>query len=71
MNTMLLITFSLVLLINCAKTKEVNVLFVVIDDLKPNLGAYGYKNAVTPNFDALANRSFVFTNAFAQVFHLN
>lgn len=63
---MLLVILFVLLIPNCI-AKNVNVLFVVIDDLKPNLGAYGYENAYTPNIDALANRSFVFTNAFAQV----
>lgn len=56
--------------IYCA-SKDKNVLIVIIDDLKPNLGFYGYKNALTPNFNALANRSFVFTNAFTQVAYFN
>lgn len=44
-----------------------NVVLIVVDDLRPALGCYGDKGAFTPNIDALANRSFVFTNAFAQV----
>lgn len=44
-----------------------NVLFIVVDDLRPALGCYGDKTAYTPNIDALAAKSFVFTNAFAQV----
>lgn len=58
-----------VLAIRCAFSKNLNVLLVIVDDLKPNIGAYGYKNAYTPNIDALANGSFVFTSAFAQVYY--
>lgn len=43
-----------------------NVLLLVVDDLRPALGVYGDKNAYTPNIDKLAQKSFVFTNAFAQ-----
>ncbi|KAL3267344.1 hypothetical protein HHI36_011475 [Cryptolaemus montrouzieri] len=43
-----------------------NVLLIVIDDLRPNLGAYGYKSAVTPNLDSLASKSFVFSKTFCQ-----
>lgn len=66
---MILLTSVIVILsitTHCA-SKKVNVLLVIIDDLKPNLGAYGYRNAFTPNIDALADRSFIFNAAFAQV----
>lgn len=64
---MILLTLLTVLFVTNCASKKASVLFVVIDDLKPNLGVYGYRNAFTPNLDALANRSFVFNNAFAQV----
>ena len=44
-----------------------NVLLIVVDDLRPALGCYGDKAAVTPNIDQLATHSALFTNAFAQV----
>ena len=31
-----------------------NVLFISVDDLRPELGAYGNKDIHTPNFDRLA-----------------
>ena len=34
--------------------KRTNVLFVAIDDLRPELGCYGSPIAYTPNFDAFA-----------------
>lgn len=64
---MIILLLTVVLFVNGCASKQPNVLLVVVDDLRPNLGVYGYKNAFTPNFDALANRSFVFNNAFAQV----
>ncbi len=48
-----------------AKDKP-NVLLIAIDDLKPLLGAYGDKWAVTPNMDALAKAGVTFLNAHAQ-----
>ena len=43
-----------------------NVLFIVIDDLRPLLGCYGDKIALTPNLDGLAAKSFLFDKAFTQ-----
>ena len=42
-------------------------LLIVADDLRPTLGCYGDKLAITPNIDQLASKSVVFHNAFVQV----
>jgi iduronate 2-sulfatase len=42
-----------------------NVLFILVDDLKPTLGCYGDAAAITPHIDRLAARSLVFTAAYA------
>ena len=42
-----------------------NILFICVDDLKPTLGSYGDKYAITPNIDKLAAQGVVFTNAHA------
>src|SRR5437762_10136274 len=42
-----------------------NVLFVVADDLRPELGCYG-SPALTPNVDRLAQRGVRFTRAYCQ-----
>ena len=31
-----------------------NVLFIAVDDLRPQLACYGHEEMITPNFDALA-----------------
>ncbi|NXO43023.1 IDS sulfatase, partial [Locustella ochotensis] len=43
-----------------------NVLFIVVDDLRPVLGCYGDKLVKSPNIDQLASQSMVFSNAYAQ-----
>ena len=41
-----------------------NVLLICVDDLKPNLGCYGDKLAVSPHIDALARRGVRFDAAY-------
>jgi iduronate 2-sulfatase len=43
-----------------------NILFIVADDLRPNLGCYGDRYAHTPNIDRLAENGVVFTRAYCQ-----
>jgi len=45
-----------------ASDKKTNILFITVDDLKPDLGCYGDKLAITPNIDNLASRGTVFLN---------
>lgn len=46
--------------------KGCNVLFIISDDLRPELGAYGVAAIKTPNIDKLAGRATRFDNAYAQ-----
>lgn len=41
-----------------------NVLFIMVDDLKPTLGCYGDAKAITPNIDRLAQSAVVFPRAY-------
>jgi arylsulfatase A-like enzyme len=43
-----------------------NILFVIVDDLRPELGCYGNKEIKTPNIDRLAREGLVFTQAYSQ-----
>ena len=44
-----------------------NVLFIVVDDLRPELGCYGSEAVITPNIDRLASESVVFQRAYCNV----
>jgi hypothetical protein len=44
-----------------------NVLMIVVDDLRPQLGCYGQKETLTPHLDLLASQSLAFDRAYTQV----
>lgn len=46
--------------------KKPNILFIAVDDLRPELGAYGSEIAITPNIDALAGGGLLFNRAYCQ-----
>ena len=47
--------------------KPMNVLFIAIDDLRPELNFYGAKHVKSPNLDKLAGESLVFNKAYCNV----
>ena len=46
---------------------QYNVLFIVVDDLRPMLGCYGHSEMHTPNIDRLAERGTLFNRAYCQL----
>jgi len=48
------------------ENRPTNILFIVSDDLRPNLSCYGDPVAITPNIDTLAKNGIIFTNAYSQ-----
>jgi len=69
------ITFSLLLAFvfvafSCIQKSKVtppNILFICVDDLRPQTGAYGEKYMVTPNLDQLASEGRLFNKHYAIV----
>ncbi|QBG46789.1 iduronate-2-sulfatase [Verrucomicrobia bacterium S94] len=49
-----------------AFAKQPNILFIGVDDLRPELGCYGSPIAVTPNIDRLAADGLLFNRAYCQ-----
>lgn len=49
------------------KSSRPNVLFIAVDDLRPDLGCYGNDLIHSPNLDRLASRAIVFRNQFVTV----
>ncbi|MGY8768776.1 MAG: sulfatase, partial [Pirellulales bacterium] len=64
-------TLLLVLLVSVssvlAEETRPNVLFIAVDDLRPQLGCYGEKNIHSPNIDKLANSGVMFEKAYCMV----
>lgn len=46
--------------------RPLNVLFIVVDDLRTELGCYGVEEVISPNFDRLAEKGMICHNAYAQ-----
>ena len=73
--TMLL--FCFVLFYNCGSNKKEssrkneehpkNILFIAVDDLRPELNFYGADHIVSPNLDRLAVESLVFNRAYCNI----
>jgi len=67
----ILIAYTIILLSGCnnpgpGDSGRPNILFIAVDDLRPELGCYGNNNIITPNIDRIAGQGVVFSNAFCQ-----
>ena len=47
--------------------KAPNILFIAVDDLRPELYCYGAERSVSPNIDRLASMGTLYENAYVQV----
>ncbi len=59
--SLMMVAFSL-----AQKKNKPNILFIAVDDLKPELGCYGNGVVKTPNIDRLAKMGTVFLNNYCQ-----
>jgi iduronate 2-sulfatase len=62
-STLLVILLSWTL---AGAAEQPNVLFIAVDDLRPEFGCYGNKIAKTPNLDRIASRGTAFDRAYCQ-----
>ncbi len=63
----LLSFIGLILLASTAQAVDKpNILFIAVDDLRPELGCYDSPIAVSPNLDALAKNGLLFNRAYCQ-----
>ena len=72
----LIVIGCILILLSCKSTKENNtrtstnknnVLFIMVDDLRPELNIYGQSQIISPNIDALANSGVTFNRAYCNV----
>ncbi len=67
---------SLSMIMGCSDNKSTaegseqsppNILFIAVDDLRPELGIYGVSAIQSPNIDRLAKSGFVFTRSYCNI----
>ena len=46
--------------------EPLNVLFIIVDDLRPELGCYGADHMITPHIDSIAKNGTLFNRAYVQ-----
>jgi choline-sulfatase len=62
----LLFLITIPTLVAAEPTSKPNVLFIAVDDLRPEMGCYGNNIVKTPNLDRLAARGTIFTKSYCQ-----
>jgi len=63
---LLLLAIVLLNVVSLSAQQKKNILFIMVDDLKPTIKAYGDDFAITPNMDKLAEEGFVFLGNYVQ-----
>ncbi|MEM7601582.1 MAG: sulfatase, partial [Verrucomicrobiota bacterium] len=63
---LVLLTGAFLLVGSSPAAEKLNVLFIAVDDLRPELTCYGVDEMVTPNFDRLAASGICFDRAYCQ-----
>lgn len=63
----LILLLSFALLHSSFAAQPLNVLFIAVDDLRPELGCYGAAHMKTPHLDRLASQGMLFERAYCQV----
>ncbi len=66
MKSILLASTALVAAVGVHAAERPNILFICIDDLRTELGAYGSEDVITPNLDKLASKGRLFTHHYVQ-----
>lgn len=64
--SLLFVAICLFLCESLGAVEKPNVLFIAIDDMRPELGCYGSKIAKSPNLDRLASQGLLFQRAYCQ-----
>ena len=67
MRRLLIQLSSFVILHSSLAAQPLNVLFIAVDDLRPELGCYGAAHMKTPHLDRLASQGMLFERAYCQV----
>lgn len=68
--TLLFLAILFIAQISCKQEIEEekpNILFIMVDDLRPELGAFGVTHIQSPNIDKLASESAIFERAYCNV----
>ncbi len=69
LSKLLLLNASCLSLYSCGESEreKLNVLMLIVDDLRPELGCYGTPGVISPNIDALAASSTQFTHSYCNI----
>lgn len=70
-NALFIIPLGLIQYTSCSEVKQKemrpNILFIAVDDLRPELNFYGETHIQSPNLDILAEQSIVFNRAYCNI----